>query len=88
MGDSLVQLNRPDCVAKLGLDLLYLFVVRPTPQLDLSLAQISSLYSQCYGRRLTPVVYGMRTLEGVIEGEKHLSLLFKVCCIGDYEYVL
>ena len=78
-GNSLVQLNRPDCIAKLGLDLLNLFVVQPTPQLDLSLVQINSLYLRCYQHRLVPAVYGMRTLEGVIEGEKYISLLLKVC---------
>ena len=77
--DSLVQLNRPDCISKLGLDLLYLFVVKPYPTFELSLVQISSLYHQCYGRRFNPAVYGMRTLEGVIQGEKHITLLCKVC---------
>ena len=84
VGDSLVQLNRPDCISKLGLDLLHLFVVQPTPQLDLSLAQVNSLYLQTYGRRLIPAVYGMKTLEGLIEKEKQLNILLKVCALTMY----
>ena len=78
MGDSLIQLNRVDCHVKLALDLLYLFVYRPTPQLMLPVVHMDSLYQQCHGHKLIPAVYGMKSLQGLIEGAKRVSEVIKV----------
>ena len=60
------------------MDLLHLFVYQPTPQLTLPLVHVASLYQQCYGRKLIPVVYGMSTLEGVVDMARPVSQVVKV----------
>ena len=75
----MVQLNRADCLGKLAMDLLHIFVCQPTPQLTLPLVHVDSLYQQCYGRKLIPAVYGMVSLVGVIEMAKPVSQVIKVC---------
>lgn len=79
VGDSLIQLNRADCHGKLAFDLLYLFTYQPTPVLTLPVDHMSILYQQCYGHKFIPAVYGVKTLQGVIEMAKPVSQLMKVC---------
>ena len=85
----MIQLNRTDCLWKLGQDLLYLFVYRPTPELTLPTAHLLTLYQQCYGRKFVPAIYGVKTLEGVIETVKSISKLMTVCtfCNSTYMYI-
>ena len=88
MGDSLIQLNRLDCYGKLAFDLLYLFTYQPTPTLTLPVDHMDILYQQCNGHKFIPAVYGVKTLQGVIEVAKPVSQLMKVCVHIMYMYVM
>ena len=63
VGDSLVQLNRQDCLFKLSLDLQYLFVHCPSSAQSMQLSELEVLYADCFGYKLSCAVYGSPTVE-------------------------
>lgn len=67
MGTSLVQLNRSDCLRKLGEDLLYLFVHHPTADLSLPVLSLETLYAECYSRKLLTAVYAAKDIQQVLK---------------------
>lgn len=78
VGGSLVQLNRVDCLWKLGCDLVQLFVFHPTADLSLPLDSLESLYAECFSRRLQTAVYAAKDIHQVLRA-KQLKKVIEVC---------
>ena len=68
-GASLVQLNRQDCLWKLGEDLLHLFEYQPTATLSLPVSSLEALYAQCFSRRLVLAVYAAKDIHQVLRAK-------------------
>ena len=75
VGDTIVQLNRPDCLFKLSIDLQYLFIYRPTTMHTMTLSELEGLYAECYGHRLSSAVYGSPTVELLFDHKQVKSLV-------------
>ena len=69
MGASTVQLNRADCLWKVGEDLLHLFEYHPTPSLSLPVKSLEALYCQCYSRKLLPAVYAAKDIHQLLRAK-------------------
>ena len=75
--DSLIQLNRPDCLWKLSRDLLYLFVYHPTADFSMPLNDLLAVYTDCFGQKFVPAVYAAKTFQQLMGG-KHMLKVMKV----------
>lgn len=78
VGDSMVQLNPPDCIWKLSRDLLFLFVHHPSPDFTMPLSDMLSVYAKCYGHKLMPAVYAGKSIQQVMKS-KQLNKVIMVC---------
>ena len=79
----MVQLNRTDCLWKLGEDLLQLFVFHPTADLSLPLATLEALYAECFSRKLQTAVYSAKDVQQVLRA-KHMK---KVIHVNMYSFI-
>ncbi len=81
----MVQLNRMDCLWKLGCDLVQLFVFHPTADLTLPVASLESLYAECFSRKLLTAVYAAKDIHQVLRA-KQMKKMIQVCyycvCVG------
>ncbi len=77
VGDSMVQLNAPDCVWKLSQDLLYLFVYQPTADFTRPLDELLNVYAKCFHHKLVPAVYQAKTVQQVMKS-KQINKFIKV----------
>ena len=80
IGDSVVQLNQSDCLWKLGQDLLYLFVYRPTADFMMTVSELVGTYPICYGRTLVPAIYAFKKI-ALLLASKQVAKIVKVCVI-------
>lgn len=82
-GASLVQLNRMDCLWKLGEDLLQLFVYEPTADLTLPTAGLETLYAECFSRKLHTAIYAAKDIHQVLRA-KQLKKVIQVKKVSSY----
>ena len=59
----MIQLGIADCFQKLSDDLAYLFVYHPTPTFSMSVSELETCYTECYGRKLEPAIYAAKTMQ-------------------------
>ena len=83
----MVSLVFADAIWKLGKDVQYLFVYRPTKDFTMSVTEMEETYKECYGRKLNPRIYAHTVIQKLMKN-KNLRSIVKVRWIFKSRFVI